>query len=268
VHRAMAARPELRFATATEMRLAIEKAGRAGTAVMGAAGTSTPPPFATAAGMRQPPTAGATGGDAPESVPVHTMRAPPIASALAPPAYGGAAVPAGPSAGEGRLARRRRRGPIVAVVAIPVLLGAGVVGVLAASGTWASSPASPVPRAIPLADREEETAIGSRGAPAPALPTNEVPKLLPTRPLSTPVAPHPVPSGRPGSSATADAGTLPPTFFLPSTFPSGLPPFPSVLPFPANLPVSLPSVLPSWPPMLPSSSPAPTQAPAPGAPGR
>jgi serine/threonine-protein kinase len=267
VHRAMAARPELRFATATEMRLALEKARRAGTAVMGAAAvTNAPIHHETGAGMQQAPSARATGGEAPESPPVHTMRAPPSASALAPAVYGGAAVPAGPP-GE-RQGRRRRRGRIVAMVAIPVLLGAGVVAVLAATGTWASSNAGPALAAVPTQrEDEEDEEAGSRGAAAPTLATGDVPKLVPTRPISTRVAPHALPSSRPAASVTADAGSLPLPFFLPSSLPSTLPPFPSVLPFPTNFPLPLPSVFPSWPPMLPSSSPAPTQTPTPSSPG-
>jgi serine/threonine protein kinase len=267
VHRAMAARPELRFATATEMRLAIEKARRVGTAVLGApAMMSAPPGFTTAAGMQQSPTAAATGGEGPESVPVHTMRAPPIASALAPAAFGGAAVPAGPSPGDGRPARHRRNAPLVAAVAIPVLLGAGVVGVLAATGTWASSPTATVPLSTPRIDRDEEAAAGLPGTAATTRPISDVPKLVPTRPATTPVAPHALPSARPTASAVADAAS-PPPFFLPPTLPSALPPFPSVLPFPTNFPMPFPSILPAWPPTLPSSGPAPNQAPAPGGPG-
>jgi serine/threonine protein kinase len=271
VHRAMAARPELRFATATEMRLALEKARRAGTAVMAAAGsTSLPASLPTVAGLQQARSTSATSGEPPESAPVHTMRAPPIVSALALPAYGGAALPAGPPAGDGRQGRRGRRGPIVAMVAIPVLLGAGVVAILAATGTWASSNAAPAPAAKPTENGEDEADddAGLRAVAAPTVATSELPKLVPTRPIATHVVPpHALPSGRPVASVTADAGPMPPPFFLPTTLPSVLPPFPSVLPFPTNFPLPLPSVLPSWPPTLPSPSPPPTQAPAPAAPG-
>ncbi|MDP9000350.1 MAG: serine/threonine protein kinase, partial [Myxococcota bacterium] len=151
VHRAMAARPEFRFATATEMRLAIEKAMRPGTATMGASvGPGSPVDLArTDAGMSN--ASNHISADAPdkEAPPVNTVRAPPMVTALGTPAYAGAAVPAGPLPGVGR--RRRGRGPLIALVALPLLLGASIVGVLAATGTWASNtqstdlPSTPTP---------------------------------------------------------------------------------------------------------------------------
>jgi eukaryotic-like serine/threonine-protein kinase len=260
VHRAMAARPELRFATATEMRLALEKTRRSGTAALGSA--TSPGRAATA--MQNAPQQTPPGGEhAEDAPPVHTLRAPPIASALAHPAYGGAAVPAAPSTGEGSHGRRRGRGPIVAMVALPLLVGAGVVAVMIATGTWASGPTTPRPPIPGLSgeDEVEAAAVGVVASRAP-LPVSDVPKLVPTsRPNSPPVAPRPLPSGRPPPPAAVDAGApsvTPPPFGLPSAFPGVLPPFPSVLPFPTSLPSGFPSVLPAWPPALPSAGPAPT----------
>jgi serine/threonine-protein kinase len=276
-HRAMAARPELRFATATEMRLALERAlstKRAGTAAMGGAGAAAM--TAARAGARQTaegmlgipanaPPAPAAWVESKEPPSVHTLRAPPIATALpalAAPGYGPALVPAAPS--DGHTARRRRKhGAMVALLALPVLLGAGVVGVLAATGTWASStpPPEPSPGVTSALEAAAETA--SSGT-TQVVPTSDVPKLVPTRPMPVPVAPHPSPSGRaPTPAVAADAAAPPPSpFLLPSTLPTALPPFPSMLPFPTAFPTSFPSVLPAWPPPLqaPSSSPAPTHA--------
>ena len=106
VHRAMAPRPEMRFATATEMRLAVEAGAtgkRPSTAAMGSARAAggtleitgragatpapSPPPAVAQPPLRLPATPS-------EHEPaVVTIRAPPIATALA-PAYVGPAVPA------------------------------------------------------------------------------------------------------------------------------------------------------------------------------
>jgi serine/threonine protein kinase len=269
VHRAMAARPELRFATATEMRLAIERTRRPGTAAMGSTAPTGAPagPLAATTGVQNAPAHSPTeGGAADAPPPVHTLRAAPIATAMALQAYGGAAVPAGPPASDVRQARHRARGPIVALVALPLLLGAGIVGVLVATGTWASSntPAEPPPR--PPAVDVPEAAAAPRPTAARTPPPSDVPKLLPTRPVPAPVAPHPS-SSRPSDPRGTDAGLAPTPFAFPSTLPSGLPSFPSVLPFPTNFP-PFPSMLPAWPPPVqPSSSPAPAQVPAAGGPG-
>jgi eukaryotic-like serine/threonine-protein kinase len=267
VHRAMAARPELRFATATEMRLAIERTKHPGTAAMGSAGsTGAPARLLAATGVQNAPAHSSIESPASDEPPVHTLRAPPIATAMTPPAYAGAAVPAGPLASHVRQARHRARGPIVALVALPLLLGAGIVAVLVATGTWASSntPAEP-PQAPPAGD-VPEAAVAPRVTTAQTPPPSDVPKLLPTRPIPAPVAPHPS-SSRPSEPRGADAGLVPPPFAFPSTLPSALPSFPSVLPFPTNFP-PFPSMLPAWPPPLqPSSSPAPAQAPTTNGPG-
>jgi serine/threonine protein kinase len=257
VHRAMAARPELRFATATEMRIAIEKANRsgAGTAMAGAsAGMGQ-----TAVGMRSNDT---PIGDAPR---MNTMRAPPIATAMAPHTYEGAALPAGPGAGAARR-RRRSRGPILALVAVPVLVGAAVVGVLAATGTWASNATQPAQSPSPTPMNEHASSTVPATATVHGSPIDDVPKLVPTRPVPAPPVPHPTGSGHPTPRAAQDAGLAPQPFLLPSALPSTLPPFPNVLPpFPTNFPSSFPG-MPGWPPM-PSAAPVPTHVPTSNGPG-
>src|ERR1700690_727923 len=165
VHRAMAARPELRFASATEMRLALEKARRQQAAVTAGATAAQPADWSRRAtlGMLGGPGPGANVGEQPEGPAAQTLRAPPIATALAPPAYAGAAVlpvsPVGAAQGRGRGAA------LAIVVALPLLLGAGIVAALVATGTWASSPSPPQVRAVPSA-ADEGKAMGSPGTVA------------------------------------------------------------------------------------------------------
>jgi serine/threonine-protein kinase len=280
VHRAMAARPELRFATATEMRLALEAASagrRAGTAALAQSQSGGGAPAAAVAGeltstgtlknvpaaqvlsMGPPTAAGRTPTGAEREAPVDTVRAPPIATALAPPApaYVGGAHPAAPP-------RPRRRGRTAAIVALSLLLGGGVVAVLVASGTWASSTPAPSPLpttqppAVTTGTPAESSAVaaGSRQPPPSA---SEIPSLLSNNrpPPSTSV--HPSPSARPSTGPAADAASPPPPFVFPTGLPSSLPPFPSVLPLPAGFPTSFPSVLPPWP-AAPTTSAAPSSS--------
>jgi serine/threonine-protein kinase len=282
VHRAMAARPELRFPTATEMRLALEKAAsgrRPGTAALpapGAGPASTPagagevrgtgtlrnvatPPFLAGAQLSAVAahTPAGPGGDAP----VDTVRAPPIATAMAPPVYVGVPGPVGPYGDAPRPARRGGR--TFAIVALSLLLGAGVVAILAVTGTWASN-AQPQPQATLSPPTEADAGVGaataatsSQTAPQTA---GDIPSLLPNRP-SAPSAPtHPSASTHPVPPSAEDAGPAPPPpFVFPSTLPSTLPPFPSVFPFPSGFPTAFPSILPPWPP---APAPAPTPTPS------
>jgi len=262
VHRAMAARPELRFPSATEMRVAIDEVvsgKRAGTPGAGAGQPSlrqaaiTPPPAVEV----EPP--------------VNTQRAPPLATALQPPAFGAVPAAGAPGPAGGRV--RRSRGSVVALVGLPVLVGAGVVGVLVATGQFGSSPAAaPASAAIPAAPATS-IAEEPHSVPAPADPRSPLPALVPARP--SPASPRPAPSSRasaeadaaPAASASPTASTGP--LGLPTSFPGTLP-FPSGVPFPAGFPTSFPglpsafpSAFPPWPPAAPPA-PAPTKAPPPG----
>jgi serine/threonine-protein kinase len=257
VHRAMAARPELRFATATDMRLALEAA------------TSGKRPATASMGARVASVGGgkvdATRAPDPD-VPVDTLRASPVATALAPPSpiYAGAAWPVGAASAvavsPSPPVRRRRRMPVVALIALSVLVGAGVVGILVGTGTWASSTAPPelatTAQLEPTA--KGDAASGPAAASMPAPPT-DVPTLLPAKPTAP--MPRPSPSGHPPSPAVVDAGF--PPFVFPTTLPSTFPPFPSGLPlplgFPTTLPSGFPSILPAWP-QVPLPSPAPTHS--------
>jgi tRNA A-37 threonylcarbamoyl transferase component Bud32 len=263
VHRAMAPRPELRFATATEMRLALQSAmdgKRPATASMAAAPANVAGPSRTV----QLPSAGLHNGRGATSAeaepPVDTVRSPPVATALAPP-FGAAGPPPRPE----ERARRRRRGPLIALVMVPVLLGAAIVGVLVATGTWAGGTgAEPPPATIESPGSAAAPATSASPTQSASRPAPEVPTLVPAKPSPGPPRPQPSAHGQPASAA--DAGFSP--FVFPSTFPSTLPPFPSGFSLPAGFPTSFPSgfpsVLPPWPPPL-QEPPAPASA-APGNP--
>jgi tRNA A-37 threonylcarbamoyl transferase component Bud32 len=274
VHRAMAARPELRFATATEMRLALQAVmsargpstgarpavvGSGTVAMVGGRPISTPVGKAFGAADRSTPSSSPSTGSGEREPAVDTVRAPPIATALAPAAYAGAAMPA--IAPEEALATpRRRRVSWIALVSLSLLLVASVLGILVGTGTLASSSAPIAP--VLAGPTSTSSAIAGPTAPAnPAAPPSPpsapavVPTLTPAKP--SPAPPRPAPSVRPSSGP--DAG-LPPS---PFAFPTSLPPFPSAFPFPMGFPSALPSgfpsVFPGWP-QLPPPSPAPKQA--------
>jgi serine/threonine protein kinase len=280
VHRAMAARPEMRFATATEMRLALEGAVRgkrpqtsarvspapgpsSGTVAMagtGAAGVATPFRSTEAVAIM-------AGG--PEMEPhVDTLRVAPIATALAPAAYAGSAMTTGaPPVGFTYGAARRPRVSIAAVIGLSLLLGASVVGILVGTGTLALSSSPPEPPANVTVAANTAAPPSAAVSTSPALPPapTAIPTLVPTHP--TPTAPRPAP--KPAQEG-ADAAPPPPF-----TFPTALPPFPSGFPLPAGFPTALPSgfptalpsgfptAIPGWPtlPMpLPKPSPSATSS--------
>jgi serine/threonine protein kinase len=313
VHRAMAARPELRFASATEMRLALEKAVAAKRAMTGTPGVPQPqPPQGQSGGTAKLPAAvasapeltgtgtlknvsaqqvlGGTAGARPVTAATpaqpavgpsasghepspNTERAPPIGTAMtgpmpvvggppgvapatAPPVYAGVAM-SPPPYGATR-PRGGGTGRIVALIALPILIGAGIVMVLVATGTW-----SPTSTATPPLPTSTHTATPEAAAPADVSPpsvdtattnTAPVPTLAPTHPGPGPTRPGPGPSNRPPHPAP-DAGPAtpgqPPPFILPSTLPTA---------FPSNfgLPPGFPTAFPAWPPPQPSPAPAPT----------
>ncbi|HTQ42558.1 MAG TPA: protein kinase [Polyangiaceae bacterium] len=289
VHRAMAARPELRFASATEMRLALERVmakpqaqpqpAQAPVPEMTATGTLKNVPANQVLGGASPsqgrqataPVAAMPGvpaqtppGTDPSEPAVHTERAPPIATALAPPVYAamGPAMPM-PGVPYAQETERRSRAPVVALVALSLLLGAGVVAMLIATGTLSLSSNDTPPQPLPGGGTSTPTIL-TTSTPSPGAPTgtgSPVPTLSPTVPGPPGPAPHPTPSNRPGPAPApaADAGGYTPPF----VFPSNLPPFPSVLPpFPTTIPSIFPSMLPPWPVPPPTAppSPAPTHS--------
>ncbi len=248
VHHAMAPRPEMRFASAAEMRVALRDA-RAGKA---------PASFA-------PPV--------PSERPVPTQRALPIAPALGPAFAQSAATAATPPAPPAPH-RARGRGVLVALLVLGIVGLVGAGGALAVqAGVFASTPSAPPAAApAPAAVAPPASAVSSATAAGPAAPATAgaatVPALLPTRPSA--------PSGPPGRTVpgSGDAGRAAPEPPVFPGFPTSIPGFPSSLPFPTAFPSGLPSgfptalpsgfpaILPPWP-----AAPPPAPAPAPSASG-
>jgi eukaryotic-like serine/threonine-protein kinase len=290
VHRAMAARPELRFATATEMRLALEKAptakrpataplpaGAPGAGAAPGAGELTAagsPPSAMApqgtAGPARAMTGSAPGMPARPSAPgpdregaPDTERAPPMPTAMTPPTPAYAGVAMSPPPYGASQPRRGGTGRILALVALPILFGAGVVMVLMVTGTWSPSFSDTPPPPTASTRTTEIEASAPATATPPSVETVTPPTAVP--PLGTTVTPphgpmpgpRPAPSNRPPPHGATDAGPGPepgpPPFILPSTIPTA---FPSSF----GLPPGFPTAFPAWPP---APSPAPGPAPAP-----
>ncbi len=292
VHRAMAPRPELRFATATEMRVSLEQvmAGKRGTQGMVAASVGPVPPVAELSAngtlknvsaqqvLAQGP--GRTGTAGMPAVPAmtppqegyepapRTERAPPVGTAMAaplpdaniatpPPGYAAAYTPSPPE----RPRRRSNKGIVVALIGLSLLLGAGVVAMLISNGTIdLSGDTTPTPT-ISLGAVDAGASPVTPATTAPATSNSAVPALSTGKTQPTPVppgpGPHPSPSNHP---STEDGGTGPAPFVFPTVLPSVLPPIPSIFPLPSGFPTALPSIFPGWPvpPPAPGPAPAPT----------
>ena len=281
VHHAMAARPDMRFSTATEMRLAIEGALAAkrpsSTSVRanpsnpgtGPGGTMAIPQAGARVSAVSPALPGPVTGP-PEMEPhVDTVRAPPIATAMAAP-YAGAGASAMIPGQSAPSHESRRRVPVAALLGLAVLLGVSVVGILVGTGTIAFSSSPPEPAtnvqgteataAAPLATPAPPAATGRSTSAAPAT-NSPVPTLATTRSAPGPSpAPRPAPSARPVEAP--DAGGAFPPFVLPTAFPTAFPSgFPLPAGFPSSLPSGFPTVFPGWPTAAPpaSAAPAPTK---------
>ena len=307
VHHAMAARPEMRFASAAEMRLALEAAsGRRFEPSRASAPSGTHPsahPSAIATPkivtqetpMAQFGPKGTTISGPPSEPRVDTVRAPPLATALVMPSYSGTGAPAVaavlPSGGDSQVhgahGRGSSSGRTAALVALPVLFGASVAGILIGTGTWTPSSSTPSgpPQPAPLEPAQATATVPSSagGAPPPSIAV--VPTLTPARQVGPSARPAPsvrafavieadagaflnaMPNGLPSALPTALPSGLPlPAGFptaLPSGFPTALPSgFPTAIPgFPTALPSGFPTVLPAWP-APPSATAAPPPAPA------
>ena len=130
VHRAMAARPEMRFPSAAAMRAALEGLREAPSARLGSA-----PPAGLASGPPSEPR-------------VDTVRAPPIATALVGPSYSAGyapaalATPAAP-AGDGRVPRPSGVGRTAGITGLVVLFAVSVAGILVGTGVFNTSARRP-----------------------------------------------------------------------------------------------------------------------------
>lgn len=241
VHRAMAARAELRFGSAAEMRLALDNVSlsvekRQATSPLEA--QARPPQLsastvlgapAESAFMQpaQPP--GALGSAKTQARSEEVRTAPPGMNAQA----GRAWVPEhGPHHNDldARRPKRKKRSSMWMLIALPLLLGVGVVVALVVNN-MKESPTPTLPTATQITP-----ATATPTAPTPTAPTNEpVAPLTPLVGTTTPaVRPSPLPrtsssassSARPTASETPPNGQIPP---FPSTFPSTFPfPLPSM----------------------------------------
>ncbi|WP_394840032.1 protein kinase [Pendulispora rubella] len=276
VHRAMAARPELRFASATEMRIALEKvslapdAGRVPTKKVAA----VPAPVAIPAGpgtVLGAPAEAVFAASAGTSAPGSTVLGPPLPAPYPAQAVMQAPPPYSPPQGYERQVPAPRhsgtRGSRAWLwVLLPVVLGVG--GVIAYAATsWQEESASPsvptTPPTLPV------TAQASLSATAPAAtttpPSNTVAPLVNATTAAPRPTPHPSskPSSTPPPSASGSGGAVPfpsvslPPITLPSGFPTTLPSgFPTTLPsgFPTAIPSTLPPIPPVPPPYPPPAS--------------
>jgi hypothetical protein len=249
VHRAMAARPELRFASATEMRLAVDavtKGKRAATGAMPAAHAPAPapapattPPAARGGTSMMASFAAASTDPAPtteRTLPTNAMLGPPMPYApMMAPAYGAPPPP------------RKRKSSLVWLITIPLLLGAAVAAVIVAMQYNDDSP-PPAPAPTAPATTKPATSTAPTTPPAPSA------SLAPFDPAPSKSTPTPRPPGPPGPQpppTTADGGGGFPPLILPSGLPSTLPPIPSTFHLPSGLPPF---------PLPPPPSPAPTSS--------
>ncbi|MDB4934225.1 MAG: Serine/threonine protein kinase [Labilithrix sp.] len=292
VHRAMAPRPEMRFSSAAEMRIALDAVmtgKRAGTAKIPQASVVPSPgsPGAGGAGPRGDLRTGTVMGAPAEGALVanHGSGPPPADPNAQRPGTGTArAAPIDPHALHmaqqqhaygsdrpgpipdamtnppprgGRPQHKSGAGLIIALAIVALLLGAGAV-VAYVMGT-----ATPTPVAIePLPTVTTLTTPATTTAPPITPPTNTgtAPPLTPPPPQTAPTPPKPHPSG---SAAPKPSGSAAPP---PSNAIPPFPPFPSAIPVPSGFPSSfpIPSGFPTF--QVPSGFPTfpPPPAPPPG----
>jgi serine/threonine-protein kinase len=257
VHHAMAARPEMRFASAAQMRAALE-----GLKEISLPRVSSAPP----------------GGSPPASVSeprVDTVRAPPVATALVGPSYSGGYTPAAPASpaiptAEPYGRRPPTAGRRAAIFGLGILFVASVAGILVGVGVFNPSARRPEVATGEPSSTVQPPSVDMAAATPPPSSQGDVPALVASRPVAAGV--RPVPSNRaiapgdrdaaPASSVDPGASAAPPSFNgipLPAGFPTALPSgFPTALPsgFPMALPSGLPTALPSgFPTALPSGFP-------------
>ena len=286
VHRAMAARPELRFASATEMRLALEGAisgkrvptvplpiaavhdaraavdararaeavigggGVLGASGVSATGTMQGAPAAEVLAAAQAARAGhshlETHHDR-ETPPPRTERVAPAPFALTPAPMN--APPLYTHSPPPRTAPRKRGTSLWLLILLPLLAGGGVVAFqLASADREPLAPIAPLPTAAP----PTVLATGPATQPAASPQANQgnavAPLITPHTPAS-PAHPGPAATGPHASpSGTSNTPTAPTETAPPFAFPSAIP---SVFPFP----VPSGSNAPAFPFPLPSGFP-------------
>ncbi len=298
VHRAMAARPELRFASAAEMRLALEGAlsgKRPPTAALSAleapAGTGTvmgAPAEAIltrelAAGLKLDPRLAAlpAGTGTLPAAPLDDAHArSPYVHAQGTHAGGGGQMtpapamiyPSNPRYDTGRPQPRRgpSHAPLVALIVVVVLMGGAAAAFLVDWGSMGGTPPAPTLVTIPTTPTTilstTSVPIPTNVATDPLAPLGPGPKVQPV-----PATPHTNPSTTPHPSAstpptpsTPPSPTILPTAF-PTAFPSSIPnPFPTGstgIPPVFTIPTTFPTAFPGFPlpgPPAPGPTPAPS----------
>lgn len=282
VHRAMAFRRELRFASAAEMRIALEVASesRAGSLTAhrlaeleAKAGTGTlmgeplplpPGPAPAPRGTAVAPALEASGhaGHAQHAQTVH--GAPGHAGTVhGAPAHVGSVRPShGPDGFYPQPTLRRTEAPrrssrlVLGLVVGSLLLGAGLAAAFVVSSSSGSTvpvtPVAPWPSLPPLGVLPPLPSVGPTVDPVAPLNT---PPLGNIPPLHVPPGPAPPPRASGGPAPSAPAPSAPP---VPSL---GIPPFPSALPS-----FQLPTAWPSAPFPIPGF-PSPPGPPSSGPPG-
>jgi serine/threonine-protein kinase len=228
VHRAMAPRPELRFASATEMRVQLEEirsGKRAGTAKLTAVNAGSPAPAPSAPALGEVRSEGGTGTvmGAPAPSAMSHAPLPVVAASLSPVGPGGtAAAPPVPTPRalspspavvmtppQGEVPRRSSRrggaGGVLALAVVALLLGAGAV----VAYVMSTQPLAPVPVALPTLPTTPPPTTTST---APIVPVST--SVTPVTPLTTSTAPlPPAPTPRRdaggGGQAQRDAGAPP-----------------------------------------------------------
>lgn len=298
VHRAMAARPEVRFQTATEMRLALEKVSgslgmhesvRPPTKPVTAQGIPAAHPATSAASpqalanpapsaLAQPPQASVAPAQPPGRGTV--MAAPPAMDAYVAPPITERTAPPGPSpamsmqaSGSSYMAPAQTATPAYAppparrkgtsklwLLVIPLLLGVGVVVtlVIVQSQTGDTQP-QPLFTVDTTTPTVTPTTPTAQGTDTTQpQPNGTIAPLLTSNGTGTPVKPPATGTAHP-TAQPSQTSQNPPTLPIPSTLPSGFPTaFPSNLPFPLPSNMSLPSGFPPFNLPPAQSSPAPT----------
>jgi serine/threonine protein kinase len=219
VHRAMAARPEVRFQSAAEMRLALEKL------VGHDAGGTLPLPLATT--RRAPPSAPREHAPAATG----TLRGTPVEEPLAydrpapsPDVFAGESEPPPPPP---------KLGSRLPVIALAILLGVSAVAALAlvqSPRPSAADPPASVTAAPPVESLAAVSATASTAEPAPSgLPTL-------TKTAARPTKKHPREADAGARAAPSGSSSAAPQPSWRITLPSALPPIPSTLPKDFSLP--------------------------------
>jgi len=267
-HRAMAARPELRFASATEMRIALEKVslapdgGRVPTKKVAAVVVGP----GTVLGAPADAVFAATAGT---SAPGSTVLGAPLPAAYAAAAVVQAPPPYSPPHGYERQVpppARRSGSRAWLWVLLPVALGIGAVIAYAAT-SWQDESASPAaPTVTPVtAQAPASSSAPSQPATTAAPPPNTVAPLVNATTAAPRPPSQPHPSGKPSAGPPAASGSggavpFPSVSLPPITLPSG---FPTTLPsgFPTTLPSGFPTIPSGLPPIPPVPPPYPPPAP-------